>query len=333
MNFANDVLDLIGRTPMVRISNGSGPGGPLILLKLESLNPGGSVKDRMAFHILKKAMDEGILKKGDTVIDNTSGNTGVAMAMVASILGLKAKITTPEKTSKEKVDLIKSYGAEVIVTPDTADHDDPEGSYMLAQNLAREHGYFHLNQYHNPDNTMSHYHTTGPEIWNDTDGRITHFVAGIGTGGTFSGTSLYLKERRPAIRTIAVDPVGSIFADYIRTRKASPPAAYKVEGIGSDCITEALRPEVVDEVVTVSDDDAFTTTRDLARLEGISAGGSTGAAVWAARRLAKKLDNDALIVTIAPDSGIRYLSKCFNDAWMAKQGFLKTGSDEKKMGV
>jgi len=322
MKYHENALSLIGRTPLVKIHNGCESGGCMLLAKIEFTNPGGSVKDRMASHILKKAMKEGRLKPGDTVIDNTSGNTGVAMAMVASILGLNAVITTPEKTSKEKVDLIKSFGAEVIVTDSDLDHDHPEGSYMKAINLAKENGWFHMNQYHNPNNVEAHYLTTGPEIWEDTDGTLTHFVTGIGTGGTFSGTAKYLKEQNPNIRAIAVDPEGSIFSEYIKDKKMGHPAAYKVEGIGSDCVTEALHPELVDEVITVSDQDAFDVARSVSREEGLSVGGSSGAAIWAARSIAQNLGDNDLIVVIVPDSGVRYLSKCFNDLWMREQGFL-----------
>jgi cystathionine beta-synthase len=328
MNYCDNVLETIGRTPLVKIWNGRSKGGPMVLAKLEFTNPGGSVKDRMACYILQKAMKEKKLKRGDTVIDNTSGNTGVAMAMVASVLGLKAILTVPDKTSKEKIDLIRSYGAEVIVTRADAEHDDPEGAYMKAINLAREHGYFHMNQYHNQDNVMAHYFSTGPEIWQDTDGKVTHFVAGIGTGGTFSGTVKYLKEKNPDLTAIAVDPVGSIFADYIRKKELPKPEAYKVEGIGSDTVTEALHRVLVDEVITVTDEDAFETARILARKEGISVGGSAGAAVWAVRNVAQRLDEKAVMVVIIPDSGTRYLSKCFNDLWMKEHGFLK-----KKMEV
>ncbi|SYZ73497.1 putative Cystathionine beta-synthase [Candidatus Zixiibacteriota bacterium] len=323
MNYSTSVLEIIGRTPMVKIGNGRADGGPLMLAKLEFFNPGGSIKDRMASHILQKAVKEGKLKKGDTVIDNSSGNTGVAMAMVASILGLKAIVTVPDKTSKEKVDLIRSYGAEVIVTPSDVDHEDPRGCYMTAINLAKEHGYFHMNQYHNQDNVMAHYLTTGPEIWQDTEGKVTHFVAGIGTGGTFSGTTRYLKEKKPSLLAVAVDPVGSIFAEYIKTRRVGHAEAYKIEGIGSDTVTEALHPQLVDDVITVKDGDAFETARELARREGISIGGSAGGAIWAARKVAEKLTKDDVVVVIIADSGTRYLSKCFNDIWMKEQGFLK----------
>jgi cystathionine beta-synthase len=333
MNYKENILELIGRTPMVKIANGRRSEGPLMLLKLEFMSPGGSVKDRMAYYILREAMEKGILKPGDTVIDNTSGNAGVGLAMVAIVLGLRAILTTPEKTSKEKVDLIKSYGAEVVITPNTLDHNDPEGYYMKAINLAKEHGYFHMNQYHSHENIMAHYATTGPEIWEDTDGKITHLVAGIGTGGTLSGAAKFLKEKNEKIRSIAVDPVGSIFADYIRNNVVIEPGEYKVEGIGSDCVTGALYPDMIDEVITVSDEKSFDTARQLAQQEGILGGGSTGAAVWAARNVAKKVEADGVIVVIAPDSGTRYLSKCFNDDWMKEQGFLKDAHDKKKLEV
>ncbi len=198
---------------------------------------------------------------------------------------------------------------------------DKLGGLTEAINLAKENGYFHTNQYHNQDNPKAHYLSTGPEIWADTDGQLSHFVAGIGTGGTMSGTAKFLKEKNPKIRTIAVDPEGSLFADYIRGNKLPKPAAYKVEGIGTDCLTEALYPNVIDEVITARDEDSFEVARLLARDEGLSVGGSSGAAVWAAREIAPELDEKALIVVLIPDSGTRYLTKCFNDAWMTKHGF------------
>ena len=321
MRTYDNILDSIGHTPLVHLKTGAPANGPILLAKLEFFNPTGSVKDRMALHIIRKAMDEGQLKPGDTVVDNTSGNTGASMAMVCQVLGLKAVVTTPVKTSKEKIDLIRSFGAEVIVTPETL-HDDPEGFYMVARRLAEENGWFDLNQYNNPDNIEAHYLSTGPEIWEDTEGRITHFVCGIGTGGTFSGTARFLKEKNPNVKMVAVDPEGSIFADFIRHKRVGQSQPYKVEGIGTDVPTDAMLPELVDEVITVSDQDSFLRAREITRNEGISAGGSSGSVAWAMEQIARKTGAEALIVGIFADGGIKYLSKCFNDAWMTQHGFL-----------
>lgn len=322
MKYYGNILDIIGKTPLVQIDNGCDHGGPLLLAKLEFLNPCGSVKERMALYILTEAMKKGELKPGDTIIDNSSGNAGSAFAMVGAVLGLRTIITVPEKTSKEKIDMIKVFGAEVIVCPNT-DHDDPEGYYLKAKRLAKENGYFHMNQYHSQVNIKAHYLTTGPEIWEDTEGKITHFIAGIGTGGTMSGAGGYLKEQNRAIRNIAVDPEGSIFGPYLNEKRETRAAQYKVEGIGSDVMTGALKEDVIDEVITVNDSDAFRVARQMAKEEGILAGGSSGAAVYAARQVASKLSDKDIMVVIIPDAGIKYLSKCFNDIWMKEQGFLK----------
>ncbi len=322
MKLYESIIDLIGHTPLLRLKTGMPEHGPRGYVKLEFLNPTGSLKDRICYYILKKAMDEGRLKPGDTVIDNTSGNTGSALGMVASVLGLKAIVTTPEKTSTEKIDLIKSYGAEVIITPEVDNHDDPEGFYMVARRLAKERGYFDMDQYNSQDNVAAHYVSTGPEIWDDTDGKITHFVCGIGTGGNFSGTAKYLKEQNPDIKCIAVDPAGSIFADYIKHNREVKGYAYKVEGIGSDVVTGALYPQLVDEVITVDDKDSFQRARLIAKREGISGGGSSGAVAWAMEKIARDASPDALIIGIFADAGIRYLSKCYNDNWMRQHGYL-----------
>ena len=321
MKTYDNILELVGRTPLVRLRTGIPENGPEVYAKLDFLNPTGSVKDRMALHIIRKAMDEGRLKPGDTVVDNTSGNTGASMAMVCQVLGLKAVVTTPVKTSKEKTDLIRSFGAEVIVTPETM-HDDPKGFYMVARRLAKENGWFDLNQYNSLDNIEAHYLTTGPEIWDDTEGQITHFVYGIGTGGTFSGAARFLKEKNPNIRAVAVDPEGSIFAELIRHNRVGQSQPYKVEGIGTDVPTDAMLPELVDEVITVSDRDSFLRAREITRREGISAGGSSGSVAWAMEQVAREAAPEALIVGIFADSGIKYLSKCFNDDWMIQHGFL-----------
>ncbi len=322
MRAYKSILELIGKTPMVSLRTGIPENGCQAFVKLEFLNPTGSIKDRMAYYIIRKAVQSGRLKEGDTVVDNTSGNTGSSMAMVCSHFGLKAVVTTPVKTSKEKIDLIKSFGAEVIVTPEVDDHFDPAGCYMVARKLAKEKGYFDLDQYDSQDNIEAHYHSTGPEIWNDTEGKVTHFIAGIGTGGTFSGTAKYLKEKNSKIQTIAVDPEGSIFAEYIRSNQKTAGHAYKVEGIGSDVITEALLPKLVDKVITVSDKDAFNRTRFIAKAEGISAGGSSGSVAIAMEQVARNLHADDVMVGIFADAGIRYLSKCYNDSWMREFGYM-----------
>ncbi len=322
MQVYEDVLQLVGHTPLVRLKTGLPQNGPKAYVKLEFFSPTGSIKDRMVLHILSKAMADGRLAPGGTVIDNTSGNTGSALGMVCAALGLKAIVTTPEKTSKEKVDLIRSFGVEVIITPTEASHDDPEGCYLLARQIAKENGYFDMDQYNSHENVEAHYYSTGPEIWAQTDGRITHFVCGIGTGGTFSGTAKFLKEKNPAIRCIAVDPEGSIFADFIREKKVVQGHTYDVEGIGTDVITKALYPNLVDDVIVVSDKDSFNRARLIARTEGICGGGSSGSIALAIEQIAGDCGPDDLIVGIFADAGIRYLSKCYNDDWMKAQGYL-----------
>ncbi len=316
------IADLVGNTPLVRLKTGIPADGARAYVKLECQNPTGSVKDRMAYFIIKKAMDSGQLKKGDTVVDNTSGNTGSSVAMFASLFGLKSIISTPKKTSKEKIDLIKSYGAKVIITETEADHDDPKGAYMVARNLAKENKYFDINQYDSQDNVKAHYLNTGPEIWKDTSGEITHFVCGIGTGGTMSGTAKFLKEQNQNIKTIAVDTEGSIFSEYIKGEPFSEPKIYHIEGIGSDVVTKALHKNYIDEVYKVSDKDAFCRARDICQAEGISAGGSSGAVACIIEKVAKELSSDALIIGMFSDGGIRYLSKCYNDEWMTANNLL-----------
>jgi cystathionine beta-synthase len=314
-------LDLVGNTPLLQIAPDSEYQGPLILAKLEYFNPGGSVKDRMAKYVIEKALKEGKISKGDTVIDNTSGNAGIAVAMVAAAHDLKAILTTSEKTSREKVDLLKALGAEVIITPADAPSDDPRNCYQRARQIAQEKGYFYINQYDSQDNIRAHYESTGPEIWRQTEGKVTHLVAGIGTGGTLSGISRFLKEQNPGIRCIAVDPVGSMFAEYLRSGKTGPSDNYYVEGIGSDMVTGALDPTNIDDVITVSDEDAFSSARMITRQFGIFAGGSSGATAHAAFQVAENCSNDDLIVIIFADSAERYVSKCFSDRWMIEHGF------------
>ncbi len=316
------IADLVGNTPLVRLRTGIPENGLRAYVKLEYNNPTGSVKDRMAYFVIKNALDKGELKKGDTVIDNTSGNTGSAVAMFASVFGLKSIITTPKKTSQEKIDLIRSYGAEIIITPTEASHDDPEGCYMMARNLAKENNYFDINQYDSQANVEAHYNSTGPEIWEQTEGKISHFVCGIGTGGTMSGTSRFLKEQNKDIVIVAVDTEGSVLSDYIKGNELPEPQLYKIEGIGSDALVKALHKEHIDFVYRVSDKDAFIRAREITRAEGIFGGGSSGAVACIMEKVAQDLTADSFMVGMFSDGGIRYLSKCYNDNWMKENGFL-----------
>jgi len=323
MRYLENILQAIGDTPLIQLSKLAPSGGAKVFVKPEFLNPGGSIKDRMALHIIEKAEKTGLLKPGGTIVENTSGNTGVGVAMVAAIKGYKVIFTMPDKMSKEKIDLLKAFGGRVVVTPTDVPADSPKSYYETAKRIARETpNSFYLNQYHNPDNIEAHYYTTGPEIFEQTDGKIDFFVAGIGTGGTLSGAGKYLKEKVPGIKIIAVDPIGSVFYNYFKTGKLPEPHVYKVEGIGEDMVTGAMDFSVVDDIIQVSDKDCFLTGRELVRKEGIFAGGSSGGAVWAALKVAEKAKPGDVIITILPDSGDRYLSKMFNDGWMADNGFL-----------
>jgi len=323
MQYVENILKTIGNIPLIRLNKLAPGDGPAVYVKPEFLNPGGSIKDRMALHIIEKAERDGLLKPGGTIIENTSGNTGVGVAMVAAIKGYKAIFTMPDKMSNEKIDLLKAFGGRVIVTPTDVPADSPKSYYETAKRLHRETpGSFYLNQYHNPDNIEAHYLTTGPEIFEQTGGRINYLVAGIGTGGTLSGAGKFLKEKAPGIKNIAVDPHGSVFYDYFKTGKIPEPHVYKVEGIGEDMVTQAMDFSVVDDIIQVSDRDCFLMARELTRKEGLFAGGSSGGAVWAALKVAEKAKPDDVIVAILPDSGGRYLSKIFNDGWMSDNGFL-----------
>ncbi len=323
MKFLVNILGDIGNTPLVKLNKLAPSDGPTILAKAEFLNPGGSVKDRMAIHIIEKAEKDGRLKPGATIVENTSGNTGAGVALIAAVKGYKAIFTMPDKMSNEKIDLLKAFGARVVITPTDVPADSPQSYYETAKRIAAETpNSFYLNQYHNPDNIEAHYLLTGPEIYDQTDGKITHLVAGMGTGGTISGVGRYLKEKNPEIKVIGVDPEGSVFYDYFKKRKLVKPHVYKVEGIGEDMLTGAMDFSVVDDIIRVTDQECFLTARDLARKEGMFAGGSSGGAVFAALKVARTAGRDDLIVVILPDSGGRYLSKLYNDSWMADNGFF-----------
>lgn len=323
MNKFDNILKAIGQTPLVKLSKIAPNNGVRILAKAEFLNPGGSIKDRMVAYVIEKAEREGKLKPGGTLVENTSGNTGVGVAMIAVIKGYKAIITMPDKVSQDKVNILKAFGAKVIITPTDVPPDSPESYYSVAKRIAEETpNSFYLNQYNNPDNIEAHYHTTGPEIYHQTDGKIDYFVAGIGTGGTISGAGKYLKEKIATIKIIAVDPDGSIYYDYFKTGKLVEPEVYKVEGIGENMLAKAMDFSVIDNIIRVTDHDCFITARELTRKEGLFVGGSSGGAVWASLKISEKVKSPATIVTILPDSGGRYLSKMFNDDWMKENKFL-----------
>lgn len=319
----NDILECIGNTPLVKLNRVTKGIKASVIAKLEFLNPGGSVKDRMAIFMIKEAEEKGILKPGDTIVENTSGNTGVALAMYAAVKGYKAIFTIPDKMSKEKIDLLKAFGAKVIVCPTAVLADSPESYYEVAKRITRENpNTFYVNQYHNPMNPEAHYKTTGPELWEQTNNKIDYLVAGVGTGGTISGVGRYLKEKNPNIKIIGVDPIGSIYYDYFKYKKMIEPHPYLVEGIGEDMLCEAMQFQYIDDIIQVTDKDSFLMARRLIREEGIYAGGSSGAAVWAGIEISKPLQEDKTVAVILPDSGARYLSKIFNDDWIKEKGFL-----------
>ena len=324
MQSLNNVFEAIGKTPLVRLNALASDTSVNIHAKLEFLNPAGSVKDRMARYIIEDAERRGLLKPGGTIVENSSGNTGSALAMIAAVKGYRCIITMPDKMSEEKQNLIKAFGAEVIITPTDVPADSPQSYYSTARRLAQEiPGAFYPDQYNNPINIEAHFRTTGPEIWEQTEGKIDIFVAGIGTGGTLSGVGRFLKERNPKIKVVAIDPEGSVFYHYFKTGKMPEPHLYKVEGIGEDYLVKAVDFAIIDDMFQVNDKQSFVTARRLARQEGIFAGGSSGSAVWGALQTAEKYPNAENIIVILPDSGSRYLSKIYNDDWMNSHGYLE----------
>ncbi|MEO8664456.1 MAG: cysteine synthase [Ignavibacteria bacterium] len=324
MKYYNSVIELIGNTPLVKLNKLTKGMKPLVLAKIESLNPGGSVKDRIGLNMIELAEKDGRLKPGGTIIEATSGNTGIGLALSAALKGYKTIFVMTDKASKEKGNYLKALGAEVVIQPITAKYGEPDHYVSVAKRLSEEipNSYFPY-QYSNPGNPGAHYKTTGPEIWNDTEGKITHFISGVGTGGTITGTGKYLKEKNPAIKVIGADPYGSIFKVVKETGIAPEPIPYLIEGIGQDVMPDNVQMQYIDEIINVNDKDAVDMCRKLAKDEGIFCGGSTGTIAYAALEVAKKLGKDDVLVFIVCDTGERYLSKYHSDDWLREKRLLK----------
>jgi cystathionine beta-synthase len=319
----SNILEAIGHTPLVRLNRLTKGMAAEVYAKLDYLNPGGSVKDRIGITMIDEAEKKGLLKPGGTIIEGTSGNTGMGLALVAAVRGSKVVFTITDKQSKEKIDLLKALGAEVIVCPTAVEPEDPRSYYSVAKKLASEiPNSYYPNQYANPMNPEAHYQTTGPEIWEDSAGKITHFVCGLGTGGTISGVGRYLKEKNPAVKVIGVDPIGSLYYDYVKTGKVGKAKTYVVEGIGEDFFPTTMDFKVLDDVAQVNDEECFVWARRLAKQEGIFTGGSGGGCVSATLHVAKDLPKGSFVVAFLPDTGMRYLSKVFNDEWMRERGYV-----------
>ncbi|HEY9723282.1 MAG TPA: cystathionine beta-synthase [Oscillatoriaceae cyanobacterium] len=322
MKYYGSILDVIGHTPLVKLNKVTEGIACTVLVKVEGMNPGGSVKDRPALYMLEQAERRGLVKPGATIIEPTSGNTGVGLAQAAAVKGYRCIFVMPDKMSEDKVRLLQAYGAEVVITPTNVDAADPRSYYSVANRLTAEiPGAFQPNQFKNLDNPQAHYMSTGPEIWQDTEGQITHFVASMGTGGTITGTSRYLKEQNPNLVVVGADPEGSVYS-------GDAPKPYLVEGIGMSCVPPTIDLSLVDRFERVDDAESFKMARRLTREEGIFAGGSSGTAVAAALRVARELPKEAVMVVLMPSNGRSYMSKFYSDHWMIDQGFL----DERPAG-
>jgi cystathionine beta-synthase len=326
MDVHESLLDLVGHTPLLRFRS-IGRHLPCdLVMKLEMLNPGGSVKDRIGLRMIEAAERAGLIGPGATIVEPTSGNTGAGLAIAAAIKGYRCIFTMPDKMSQEKISLLRAYGAEVVIAPTAVPPESPESYYRVADRLTEEiPGAFQPNQYFNRENPRAHFETTGPEIWEQTGGRVTHFVTGVGTGGTITGAGRFLKEQNPDVVIVGADPEGSLFT-------GSQPRPYLVEGIGEDFWPQTLDRNVVDRWVTVSDRDSFAMARRITREEGLLVGGSCGTAVHAALEVAEELDEHGLVVVVLPDSGRSYLSKLYNDSWMLEHGFIDRPGTQARIG-
>jgi cystathionine beta-synthase len=325
LEYKNSIIEQIGNTPLIKLNRINKGLKPQIFAKLESANPGGSVKDRIGFSMIEDAERKGVLKSSGTIIEATSGNTGIGLAISAAVKGYRCIFVVTSKVSAEKINYLKAFGAEVIVVSNLVDPDDPEYYVNVARRLSTEiPNSFFAYQYSNPSNPEIHYKTTGPEIWRQTDGKITHFVSSIGTGGTISGTGRFLKEKNPNIQVIGADPLGSIFKHYKETGEVIKGTPYLVEGIGQDCLPENVHFQYIDKIINVSDKESFAAARRLTKEEGIFCGGSTGTIVNVALDISKKLSKDDVVVFIVCDTGERYLSKVHNEDWLKLNRMLDT---------
>ncbi len=320
----NSVLETIGNTPIVRLNRIGKHTRANIYAKLEFMNAGGSVKDRVAFQIVEDAEASGQLRPGGTIVEATSGNTGMGLALAAALKGYKCVFVMPDKMSDEKIKALRAFGARVVVTPTNVEPDDPRSYYKVSRRIADETpGAFYANQYHNQSNPLAHYKSTGPEIWKQMDGKVDAFVSAAGTGGTVTGVGKYLKEQNPDVHIVAADPIGSVYYDYFNTGRLPPAHGYKVEGFGEDFLPSTMNFDYVDEVIRVTDAECFHFARRLVRDEGIYTGGSSGGSIAACVKLAERMDKEMNIVTIMADSAMRYLSKIFDDEWMRENGYLR----------